>query len=59
VEKDLKIFGMSQTKRNLEMGPNIAILVIDMNPTFVGEIGLDICSQRRSQPDLVPVDLSS
>ena len=38
VEEDLKIFGMSQTKRNLEMGPNIATLVIDMSPIFVEEI---------------------
>jgi nicotinamidase-related amidase len=35
VENDLKTFGMSPTKRNLEFGPNIAILVIDMSPIFV------------------------
>ena len=32
VEKDLRSFGMSSTKRNLEFGSNIAILVIDMSP---------------------------
>jgi len=35
VKKDLKTFGMSPTKRNLELGTNIAILVIDMSPIFV------------------------
>jgi nicotinamidase-related amidase len=38
VEKDLRSFGMSSTKRNLEFGSNIAILVIDMSPIFVEEI---------------------
>ena len=35
VEKDIRIFGMSPTKRNLEFGKNIAILIIDMSPIFV------------------------
>ena len=34
-DKDLKIFGMSPTKRNLEWGQRIAILVIDMSPLFM------------------------
>jgi nicotinamidase-related amidase len=38
VEKDLKCFGMSPVKRDLEWGPDIAILIIDMSPIFVEEI---------------------
>jgi nicotinamidase-related amidase len=35
VENDLRSFGMSPTKMNLEFGRNIAVLVIDMSPIFV------------------------
>ncbi len=35
VEKDLRVFGFSPTKRNLDYGPNVAVLVIDMSPIFV------------------------
>jgi len=38
VENDLKTFGMSPTKTNLEFGKNVAVLVIDMSPIFVNEI---------------------
>lgn len=35
VERDIRSFGMSPVKRNLEEGREIAILVIDMSPIFV------------------------
>jgi len=36
-ERDLRPVGASKTKSNLKLGPNIAVLVIDMSPMFVDE----------------------
>lgn len=36
-ERDLRPVGARKTKRNLELGPNVAVLVIDMSPMFVDE----------------------
>jgi len=38
LERDLKRVGHSDTKRNLPIGPNVAVLVIDMSPIFVEEL---------------------
>ena len=50
VEKDLKCFGMSPVKRDLEWGPDIAILIIDMSPIFVEEI---LFPELHSQKDII------
>lgn len=36
-DRDLRRVGASNTKRNLKLGPNVAVLVIDMSPIFVDE----------------------
>jgi nicotinamidase-related amidase len=38
LERDLKRVGFSDTKQNLAIGPNVAVLVIDMSPIFVDEL---------------------
>jgi maleamate amidohydrolase len=38
LERDLKRVGHSDTKSNLPIGPNVAVLVIDMSPIFVDEL---------------------
>jgi nicotinamidase-related amidase len=38
LSRDLKRVGHSDTKRNLPIGPNVAVLVIDMSPIFVDEL---------------------
>jgi len=38
LDRDLKRVGYSDTKRNLPIGPNVAVLVIDMSPIFVDEL---------------------
>ena len=38
LNRDLKRVGHSDTKRNLPIGPNVAVLVIDMSPIFVDEL---------------------
>jgi len=37
-ERDLKRVGHSDAKSNLPIGPNVAVLVIDMSPIFVDEL---------------------
>lgn len=37
-ERDLQRVGHSDTKRNLPIGPSVAVLVIDMSPIFVDEL---------------------
>jgi maleamate amidohydrolase len=37
-DRDLRRLGHSDTKRNLPIGPNVAVLVIDMSPIFVDEL---------------------
>ena len=37
LDRDLRPIGASKTKRNLALGPNVAVLVIDMSPMFVDE----------------------
>jgi nicotinamidase-related amidase len=36
--RDLRRVGHSDTKRNLPIGPNVAVLIIDMSPIFVDEL---------------------
>ena len=36
-DRDLRLVGAKKTKRNLKLGPNVAVLVIDMSPMFVDE----------------------
>ncbi len=38
LERDLRRVGHSDTKRNLPIGPNVAVLIIDMSPIFVDEL---------------------
>ena len=38
LERDLRRVGMSKLKRNLPIGPNVVVLVIDMSPIFVDEL---------------------
>ena len=38
LDRDLQRVGHSDTKRNLPIGPNVAVLVIDMSPIFVDEL---------------------
>lgn len=38
LSRDLKRVGHSDTKRNLPIGPNVVVLVIDMSPIFVDEL---------------------
>ena len=38
LDRDLKRVGYSDAKRNLPIGPNVAVLVIDMSPIFVDEL---------------------
>lgn len=38
LSRDLQRVGHSDTKRNLPVGPNVAVLVIDMSPIFVDEL---------------------
>jgi maleamate amidohydrolase len=38
LDRDLKRVGYSDTKKNLPIGPNVAVLVIDMSPIFVDEL---------------------